>query len=74
MKYDWFWIEITLSPLGESFDDDVGASFITEGDLGGPEDMVGVRGGPDAEEEGERGTTPLFSCESSESECELAPP
>ena len=53
--------------------DDVGAS-LTDGDLGA-EDMVGVRGGPDADEDGERGTTQLlFSWESSESECELAPP
>ena len=54
-------------------DDDVGASLTVNGDLGA-EDMVGVRGGPEAEEEGERGTTLLFSWESSESECELAPP
>ena len=54
-------------------DDDVGASLTVSGDLGA-EDMVGVRGGPDADEDGERGTTLLFSWESSESECELAPP
>ena len=59
--------------FGESLEDDVGAS-LTEGDLGAEHAMVGVRGGPEAEEEGERGTTLLFSCESSESECELAPP
>ena len=62
----------SIRTFGESFEDDVGAS-LTEGDLGA-EAMVGVRGGPEAEEEGERGTTLLFSCESSESECELAPP
>ena len=62
----------SIRTFGESFEDDVGASF-TEGDLGA-DAMVGVRGGPEAEEEGERGTTLLFSCESSESECELAPP
>ena len=62
----------SIRTFGESFEDDVGAS-LTEGDLGA-EAIVGVRGGPEAEEEGERGTTLLFSCESSESECELAPP
>jgi hypothetical protein len=49
----------------------VGASFneLTDGDLGAADD-VGVLGGPD-DEVGDRGRPPLFSCESSESECEL---
>jgi hypothetical protein len=64
-----------VSPSDLSFccgdEDDVGASFneLTDGDLGAADD-VGVLGGPD-DEVGDRGRPPLFSCESSESECEL---